>query len=105
MEELGYSRLIVADPPRGEEYWIPIDPRFTHGVDLVSYIRSSPEFSSDFCLGVAGSLSPKPVEADIQLNRTLPSQPTQTVTQTAKYLKTSRYRISKQKSMPEQISS
>ncbi|KAF9819744.1 hypothetical protein IEO21_01835 [Rhodonia placenta] len=41
------------DPPRGEEYWIPTDPRFTHGADLVSYIKSSPEFSSDFCVGVA----------------------------------------------------
>ncbi|KAJ7583055.1 methylenetetrahydrofolate reductase-domain-containing protein [Mycena floridula] len=42
------------DPPRGKEEWIPVDPRFQHGVDLVSYIRSSPEFSSHFCIGVAG---------------------------------------------------
>ncbi|KIM79705.1 hypothetical protein PILCRDRAFT_823250 [Piloderma croceum F 1598] len=42
------------DPPRGEEEWIPVDPNFTHGVDLVSYIRSSREFSSYFCIGVAG---------------------------------------------------
>ncbi|KAL0581124.1 methylenetetrahydrofolate reductase 1 [Marasmius crinis-equi] len=41
------------DPPRGNEEWIPIDPRFKHGVDLVSYIRSKPEFSSHFCIGVA----------------------------------------------------
>ncbi|GBE81900.1 methylenetetrahydrofolate reduct [Sparassis latifolia] len=41
------------DPPRGEEYWIPTDRRFTHGADLVSYIKSSPEFSSGFCVGVA----------------------------------------------------
>ncbi|OCH93881.1 MTHFR-domain-containing protein [Obba rivulosa] len=41
------------DPPRGEEYWIPTDPRFSHAVDLVRYIRSSPEFSSNFCIGVA----------------------------------------------------
>ncbi|KZT09600.1 methylenetetrahydrofolate reduct [Laetiporus sulphureus 93-53] len=41
------------DPPRGEEYWISTDPRFNHGADLVSYIKSSPEFSSDFCIGVA----------------------------------------------------
>ncbi|KAI0929219.1 hypothetical protein AcW1_006218 [Taiwanofungus camphoratus] len=41
------------DPPRGEEYWIPTDLRFTHGADLVSYIRSSSEFSSEFCVGVA----------------------------------------------------
>jgi methylenetetrahydrofolate reductase (NADPH) len=44
----------LLDPPRGEEYWIPTDPRFTHAVDLISYIRSSPEFSNAFSLGVAG---------------------------------------------------
>lgn len=44
---------LLTDPPRGEEEWIPVDPNFTHGVDLVSYIRSSPEFSSHFCIGVA----------------------------------------------------
>ena len=43
-----------SDPPRGEEYWIPTDPRFKHAVDLVSYIRSSPEFSDTFSIGVAG---------------------------------------------------
>lgn len=43
-----------ADPPRGEEYWIPTDPQFTHAVDLVSYIRSTQEFSEAFCIGVAG---------------------------------------------------
>ena len=42
------------DPPRGEEYWIPTDPRFKHAVDLVSYIRSGPEFSDTFSIGVAG---------------------------------------------------
>ncbi|KAF9265689.1 MTHFR-domain-containing protein [Marasmius fiardii PR-910] len=41
------------DPPRGKEEWIPIDPRFQHGVDLVSYIRQNSEFSSHFCVGVA----------------------------------------------------
>ncbi|KAH7923471.1 methylenetetrahydrofolate reduct [Leucogyrophana mollusca] len=41
------------DPPRGEEQWTPIDPRFNHGIDLVTYIRSSTEFSSQFCIGVA----------------------------------------------------
>lgn len=44
------------DPPRGEEYWMPTDSRFTHGADLVSYIKSSPEFSSEFCVGVAGHI-------------------------------------------------
>ncbi|KAJ6618807.1 methylenetetrahydrofolate reduct [Mycena sp. CBHHK59/15] len=41
------------DPPRGEEEWTPTDSRFTHGADLVSYIRSLPEYSSQFCIGVA----------------------------------------------------
>ncbi|KAI6109683.1 methylenetetrahydrofolate reductase-domain-containing protein [Pisolithus sp. B1] len=40
-------------PPRGQEHWTPIDSRFSHGVDLVKYIRSSPEFSPHFCIGVA----------------------------------------------------
>ncbi|KAF8844828.1 MTHFR-domain-containing protein [Paxillus ammoniavirescens] len=41
------------DPIRGQEHWTPIDSRFTSGLDLVKYIRSSPEFSSHFCIGVA----------------------------------------------------
>ncbi|PFH54180.1 hypothetical protein AMATHDRAFT_72701 [Amanita thiersii Skay4041] len=41
------------DPPRGAEEWLPIDPRFMHGTDLVKYIRSNPEYSSHFCVGVA----------------------------------------------------
>ncbi|KIM55040.1 hypothetical protein SCLCIDRAFT_135459 [Scleroderma citrinum Foug A] len=41
------------DPPRGQEHWTPIDSRFSRGVDLVRYIRSSPEFSPHFCIGVA----------------------------------------------------
>lgn len=45
---------ITIDPPRGEEYWIPTDPRFQHALDLVTYIKESPEFSSYFCVGVAG---------------------------------------------------
>lgn len=44
------------DPPRGQEEWIPVDPRFTNAIDLVKYIRSSAEFSSHFCIGVAGLL-------------------------------------------------
>ena len=42
-----------SDPPRGKEHWIPTDPRFQHGVDLVKYIKSTPEFA-DLCVGVAG---------------------------------------------------
>lgn len=49
--------LIYQDPPRGSEYWIPTDPRFVHARDLVSYIRTSPEYSSHFCIGVAGKNS------------------------------------------------
>ncbi|KAH0830694.1 methylenetetrahydrofolate reductase-domain-containing protein [Lanmaoa asiatica] len=41
------------DPPRGQENWTPIDSRFTSGLDLVKYIRSSEEYSSHFCIGVA----------------------------------------------------
>ncbi|KIK69737.1 hypothetical protein GYMLUDRAFT_79816 [Collybiopsis luxurians FD-317 M1] len=41
------------DPPRGKEEWIPIDPRFQRAIDLVTYIRSHPDFSSHFCIGVA----------------------------------------------------
>ena len=46
--------MFLKDPPRGQESWIPIDPRFKHAIDLITYIRSTPEFSSDFCIGVAG---------------------------------------------------
>ncbi|EJD02262.1 MTHFR-domain-containing protein [Fomitiporia mediterranea MF3/22] len=54
-KERGIENILAlrGDPPRGEEYWIPIDPRFTHAIDLVKYIKSSPEFSSSFCIGVA----------------------------------------------------
>ncbi|TFK42391.1 methylenetetrahydrofolate reductase-domain-containing protein [Crucibulum laeve] len=53
--ERGIQNVLAlrGDPPRGEEEWIPSDPRFAHGIDLVSYIRSSSEFSSHFCIGVA----------------------------------------------------
>jgi methylenetetrahydrofolate reductase (NADPH) len=52
---IGIENILAlrGDPPRGEEYWIPTDPRFNYGLDLVSYIRSSPEFSDAFSLGVA----------------------------------------------------
>ena len=48
--------LLHVDPPRGEEYWIPIDPQFQHASDLVAYIKGTPEFASYFCVGVAGKL-------------------------------------------------
>ncbi|KIJ69120.1 hypothetical protein HYDPIDRAFT_36212 [Hydnomerulius pinastri MD-312] len=54
-KERGIQNILAlrGDPPRGQEHWTPIDSRFTCGLDLVKYIRSSPEFSSHFCLGVA----------------------------------------------------
>ena len=42
-----------SDPPRGDEEWIATDPGFVHGVDLVRYIRSHPDYS-DFSIAVAG---------------------------------------------------
>lgn len=56
------------DPPRGQEEWIPVDPSFTNAVDLVKYIRSSSEFSSHFCIGVAGSLPYNPKCRVLSLN-------------------------------------
>lgn len=66
--------IFHSDPPRGEEYWIPTDRRFSHGIDLVSYIKSSSEFS-DFCVGVAGRLRyfPSPI---IILSNRISVQPT-----------------------------
>lgn len=31
------------------------DPRFQHAIDLVTYIKRSEEYSSNFCIGVAGA--------------------------------------------------
>lgn len=55
MKERGIQNILAlrGDPPRGQEHWVAADPRFKHGVDLVTYVRSSPEFSSHFCVGVA----------------------------------------------------
>ncbi|THU88584.1 methylenetetrahydrofolate reduct [Dendrothele bispora CBS 962.96] len=55
-KERGIQNILAlrGDPPRGKEEWIPIDPKFQHGIDLVSYIHSKPELSSHFCVGVAG---------------------------------------------------
>ncbi|KAH9066364.1 methylenetetrahydrofolate reduct [Lactarius vividus] len=54
-KDIGIQNILAlrGDPPRGEEYWIPTDPRFTHALDLVTYIRSTPEFSEAFSIGVA----------------------------------------------------
>ncbi|KAF9067554.1 methylenetetrahydrofolate reductase-domain-containing protein [Rhodocollybia butyracea] len=54
-KERGIQNILAlrGDPPRGKEEWIATDPRFQHALDLVTYIRSHPEFSSHFCIGVA----------------------------------------------------
>ncbi|KAJ7126819.1 methylenetetrahydrofolate reduct [Mycena epipterygia] len=54
-KERGIRNILAlrGDPPRGEEEWTPTDARFTHGADLVAYIRSLPEYASHFCIGVA----------------------------------------------------
>ncbi|KAF8733430.1 Methylenetetrahydrofolate reductase, partial [Rhizoctonia solani] len=54
--EKGVSTILAlrGDPPRGEEYWIPTDPRFQHAEDLVTYIKQHPKFGNHFCIGVAG---------------------------------------------------
>ncbi|KAF7295438.1 Methylenetetrahydrofolate reductase [Mycena indigotica] len=54
-KERGITNILAlrGDPPRGEEEWTPIDPRFKHGADLVKYIRSIPEYAAHFCIGVA----------------------------------------------------
>ncbi|KAG6820650.1 hypothetical protein H0H93_013849 [Arthromyces matolae] len=59
------------DPPRGKEEWIPIDPNFQHAIDLVKCIRSSPEFSDHFCVGVAAYPDGHPdshLDLDTELN-------------------------------------
>ncbi|PPQ75369.1 hypothetical protein CVT24_013152 [Panaeolus cyanescens] len=54
-KEKGIRNILAlrGDPPRGEEEWVASDSRFTRAVDLVSYIRSIPEYADWFCIGVA----------------------------------------------------
>ncbi|KAF7311380.1 Methylenetetrahydrofolate reductase [Mycena kentingensis (nom. inval.)] len=54
-KERGVKNILAlrGDPPRGEEEWIAIDPRFKHSADLIRYIRAQPEYASHFCIGVA----------------------------------------------------
>nr|GAT49400.1 predicted protein [Mycena chlorophos] len=54
-KQRGITNILAlrGDPPRGEEEWTPIDPRFKNGTDLVKYIRSNPDYASHFCVGVA----------------------------------------------------
>ncbi|GAA5803625.1 methylenetetrahydrofolate reductase-domain-containing protein [Helicostylum pulchrum] len=53
-KEAGIRNILAlrGDPPRGHEYWIPVDSHFTHAIDLVKYIRQ--EYKDYFCIGVAG---------------------------------------------------
>lgn len=55
-KEMGIQNILAlrGDPAREEEYWIPTDPRFTRGMDLVQYIKNTPEYKDWFCVGVAG---------------------------------------------------
>ncbi|KXN92244.1 Methylenetetrahydrofolate reductase 2 [Leucoagaricus sp. SymC.cos] len=52
-KERGIQNILAlrGDPPRGQEEWVPSDPRFTHAIDLVRYIRES--YGDYFCIGVA----------------------------------------------------
>lgn len=45
-------RFSLADPPRGEEYWVASSDDFQHATDLVKYIRKN--HGDHFCIGVAG---------------------------------------------------
>ncbi|PVF94840.1 methylenetetrahydrofolate reduct [Serendipita vermifera] len=53
--EAGIRNILAlrGDPPRGEEYWIPCDPRFSSAADLVKYIKTTPDYRDYFCVGVA----------------------------------------------------
>lgn len=52
-KNIGIRNILAlrGDPPRGEEYWTPVDSQFTHAVDLVKYIRE--KYGDYFCIGVA----------------------------------------------------
>ncbi|KAF9446327.1 MTHFR-domain-containing protein [Macrolepiota fuliginosa MF-IS2] len=52
-QEGGIENILAlrGDPPRGQEEWVPSDPRFAHAIDLVTYIRES--YGDHFCIGVA----------------------------------------------------
>lgn len=53
-KEAGIQNILAlrGDPPRGHEYWTPIDNQFSHAIDLVKYIRQ--QYGDTFCIGVAG---------------------------------------------------
>lgn len=53
-KEAGIRNILAlrGDPPRGSEYWTPVDSQFSHAIDLVKYIRH--EYKDYFCIGVAG---------------------------------------------------
>ncbi|CAO3644302.1 unnamed protein product [Mucor hiemalis] len=53
-KEAGIKNILAlrGDPPRGHEYWTPVDSDFKHAIDLVKYIRQ--QHGDHFCIGVAG---------------------------------------------------
>ncbi|KAI9473683.1 MAG: methylenetetrahydrofolate reductase-domain-containing protein [Benjaminiella poitrasii] len=53
-KEAGIRNILAlrGDPPRGHEYWTPVDSEFSHAIDLVRYIRQ--HYDDYFCIGVAG---------------------------------------------------
>ncbi|KAI8375008.1 methylenetetrahydrofolate reductase-domain-containing protein [Choanephora cucurbitarum] len=53
-KEAGIHNILAlrGDPPRGHEYWTPVDNEFKHAIDLVKYIRQ--QYGDTFCIGVAG---------------------------------------------------
>lgn len=53
-KEAGIRNILAlrGDPPRGHEYWTPVDNQFKHAIDLVKYIRQ--QHGDTFCIGVAG---------------------------------------------------
>ncbi|KAF8964011.1 methylenetetrahydrofolate reduct [Flammula alnicola] len=74
LKEQGIQNILAlrGDPPRGKEEWIASDPRFTRAADLVAYIRSVPEYSSWFCVGVAGypdGHADSPMDEDTEIDR------------------------------------
>ncbi|KAF8201493.1 methylenetetrahydrofolate reductase-domain-containing protein [Pholiota molesta] len=74
VKDRGIQNILAlrGDAPRGEEEWIASDPRFTRAIDLVSYIRSVPEYSSWFCVGVAGypdGHADNPIDEDTEIDR------------------------------------
>lgn len=75
-KKIGIRNILAlrGDPPRGEEYWTPVDSQFCHAADLVRYIRK--RHGDYFCIGVAsypeghiegsGSISERDPKIDLE---------------------------------------